>query len=145
MHENNYKEYEHTTIENVHFNAFRDSTLGTPVRGDRDNVGNLTSDDLHRFRENNWTGENIVVVGTGNVNHQELVDLVEQHFGSINRSSNFDRSTIGAAPFTPALLFARDDEMVNANVGVFYDAPTFSHRDYWAFQLLTRVFGEYEI
>ena len=102
----------------------------------------MTADDLQSFRERNWTGENIVIVGTGDVNHDELVDLVESHFGSIQRSA--DRS-FGNAPFTPALLFARDDEMINSNVGVFYDAPTATHPDYWSFQLLTRIFGEYEI
>lgn len=38
--------------------------------------------------------------------------------------------------FTPALMFIRDDEMVNSNVGVFYDAPSWKDEDFYAFLLL---------
>ncbi len=39
----------------------------------------------------------------------------------------------------------RDDEMYNANVGVFYDAPGVNHEDYYSFQLLKHMIGDYEI
>jgi hypothetical protein len=37
--------------------------------------------------------------------------------------------------YNPGLLFIRDDEMVNSNVGVFYDAPSWKHPDFYAFLL----------
>jgi len=39
----------------------------------------------------------------------------------------------------------RDDEMYNANVGVFYDAPSVNHEDYYSFQLLRHMIGDYDI
>lgn len=42
-------------------------------------------------------------------------------------------------------MFIRDDEMVNSNVGVFYDAPSWKHEDFYSFLLLQRVFGSYSI
>lgn len=30
-----------TTIENVHYNAFREHMMGQPMKGDRDNVHNI--------------------------------------------------------------------------------------------------------
>ena len=39
----------------------------------------------------------------------------------------------------------RDDEMINSNVGVFYDAPKYGHEDYYAFLLLRHIFGNYSI
>ena len=47
--------------------------------------------------------------------------------------------------YIPALLFIRDDEMINSNVGVFYDAPGWKHQDFYSFLLLQRVFGSYQI
>jgi len=35
--------------------------------------------------------------------------------------------------------------MVNSNVGVFYDAPSIKHEDYYAFLLLKHMFGYYRI
>jgi hypothetical protein len=37
-HEDNHHRYEETTLENVHFNTFREHQLGQPKKGDRDNV-----------------------------------------------------------------------------------------------------------
>jgi processing peptidase subunit beta len=39
----------------------------------------------------------------------------------------------------------RDDEMYNSNVGVFYDAPSVKHPDYYAFLLMKHVVGNYRI
>lgn len=35
--------------------------------------------------------------------------------------------------------------MVNSNVGVFYDAPSIKHPDYYSFLLLQNMFGTYRI
>ena len=145
IHESSHADYEHTTLENVHFNAFREHMLGQPVRGDPDNLGRLTAESVSNFHAQNYFGDNMVVVGTGQHDHDTLVDLVEQHFANIPKTSEGSGANSERAIYTPALLFARDDEMVNANVGIFYDAPSAKHEDFWAFQLLTRVFGEYQI
>ena len=43
-HEDNHKRYMETTLENVHFNIFREHMMGQPMKGDRDNVHNITQD-----------------------------------------------------------------------------------------------------
>ena len=43
------------------------------------------------------------------------------------------------------MLFIRDDEMINSNIGVFYDAPSVKDEDYYAFLLLKHMFGSYRI
>lgn len=42
-------------------------------------------------------------------------------------------------------MFMRDDELYNAAVGVFYDAPSWFHEDYYAFLLLERIVGNYQM
>jgi len=68
-HENNYQRYEETTLENVHFNAFREHMLGQPIKGDRDLTQALSLDNLRDFHSANYYGDNITVVATGNVTH----------------------------------------------------------------------------
>jgi len=48
--------------------------MGQPIKGDADNVQNLTADVLNAYRSANYTGENIVVVGTGGVEHDSFVE-----------------------------------------------------------------------
>jgi processing peptidase subunit beta len=88
------------------------------------------------FQQTNYFGDNMVVVGTGNVNHDQLVDLVDKHFSTIPKKNPKPINNLDKPIYNPALLFIRDDEMVNSNVGVFYDAPDWKHPDFYAFLLL---------
>jgi processing peptidase subunit beta len=54
--------------------------LGQPIKGDADNLGNLTVDDLRNYHAANYFGDNLVVVGTGNINHDEFVSQVNNAF-----------------------------------------------------------------
>ena len=76
-----------TTIEACHYNAFRDHQMGQPIRGDADNIQNITVEMLQEHRAANFTGENIVVVGTGNVDHDAFAKLVDQGFSSVAKEA----------------------------------------------------------
>lgn len=78
---------EETILEACHFNSFRDHMLGQPIRGDRDNINNLTVDDLNNFKAANYTGENMVVVGTGAIEHEAFVNQVAEMLGGINATA----------------------------------------------------------
>lgn len=144
-HDTNHTKYEDMTLENSHFNSYRDHQLGQPKRGDPDKLQNLTVDDLAAFRGANYFGDNLVVVATGCVDHDAFVTAVDQHFGTVAKSTAVPEANSEGAVYTPSLLFIRDDEMINSNIGVFYDAPTFNHPDYHGFLLLQHMFGQYEI
>ena len=51
-------------MENVYFNAFRDHMIGLPILGEMD-----TRDMVVDFQTTNYFGENIVIVGTGKIDH----------------------------------------------------------------------------
>lgn len=144
-HEMNFKDFRNTTLENAHFNSYRDHMLGQPRHGDRDNVQNLNADVLNAYRAANFRGENMVIVGSGSVNHEAFVEQVEKAFGNIAKTSSVKVANTDKAVYTPSLLMIRDDEMYNSNVGVFYDAPGIKHEDYYGFLLLKHMFGQYRI
>lgn len=64
-------------MENVYFNIYKDHMMGMPILGDINNVYSMTRDLVVDFRETNYYGENMVIAGTGKVNHQQLVELAE--------------------------------------------------------------------
>jgi predicted Zn-dependent peptidase len=74
-----------------------------------------------------------------------LVDLAEQHFHTLPRRAHKPQANTDRPVYIPALLFIRDDEMINSNVGVFYDAPSWKHQDFYSFLLFQRIFGSYNI
>jgi len=144
-HANNHNEYEYTTLENAHYNSFRDHMMGQPIRGDADNLSSLTVNDLHNYKAANYYGDNMVVVGTGNVNHDEFAAEVNNAFKNVNKTATDKAANSDKCVYVPALLMIRDDEMYNSNIGVFYDAPSIKHQDYYSFLLLKHMFGSYRI
>lgn len=144
-HEKNHTDYERQTLEQCKYNAFREHYIGQPSRGDPDNNTNLTAETLDGYRAANYFGDNIVVVGTGGIDHDSFVDQVNQSFSSIGQTTSVERPNSEKPVYVPALLMIRDDEMINANVGVFYDAPGRKHADYYSFKLLEAMFGSYRI
>ena len=144
-HEDNHNRHKETTLENAHFNSFREHMLGQPIKGDRDLTQSITLDNLRDFHTANYYGDNITVVATGNVSHQEVVDAVEQHFHSLPKTTNIPTANAEKPIYIPGLLMIRDDEMYNSNVGVFYDAPGVRDEDYYSFLMLKNMFGSFRI
>lgn len=132
-------------MENVYYNIYREHMMGQPILGDIDNIRMLNRDMVTNFKAANYYGNNMVIVGTGAVDHQQLVDLAEKHFSSIPRTSNVPKHGLEKPIYNPGLLMIRDDEMYNSSVGVFYDAPGWKHPDFYSFLLLQRMFGNYQI
>ena len=91
---------------------------------------------VHDYYKANYYGDNMVVVATGEVEHQSIVDLVETHFKNMPKESGVPRRNSERPIYIPALLMVRDDEMTNSNVGIFYDAPSWMDEDYYGFLLL---------
>jgi processing peptidase subunit beta len=145
IHEASHKKQKQVLMENVHFNAFRDHMMGQPIRGDRDNLKNITLDQVKEFHRNHYYGDNVIIVVVGDVEHQQIVDLAEQNFSSLPKTATVEKTGQEQAVYNPGLLMIRDDEMYNANTGVFYDAPGFKHPDYYSFLLLEHIFGSYRI
>jgi processing peptidase subunit beta len=119
--------------------------MGQPIKGDRDYVSTIGVEHLRDYHTANYYGENIVVVATGDVSHDQIVDQVEQAFSSLPAKTSVPTANAEKAIYVPAILFIRDDEMINSNVGIFYDAPGVKDEDYYSFLLLKHLFGSYKI
>jgi processing peptidase subunit beta len=134
-------------LENVYFAAYRDHMMGQPILGARENICSVTRDMVTNFHQANYIGENMIIVGTGDVEHKELVDLVKHHFANCHKISpeGLERAGLDKPIFNPGLTMQRDDEMENCCTGVFYRAPSWMHEDYYSFLLLERIFGTYSV
>jgi len=119
--------------------------MGQPILGIRENIGNISRDQIVEYHKTHYIGPNIVVVGAGNISHEELVSSVDQHFGRLPNQipSGLEVKNSDLPFFTPSMLYMRDDEMANCNIGVFFKAPGWAHEDYYSMLLFQRLLGEY--
>ncbi|KAL7423203.1 Mitochondrial-processing peptidase subunit alpha [Cryptotrichosporon argae] len=68
--------------EILHTAAFKDNTLGMPLLCPEQQLDALTESDIRRFMRDWYRPERMVVAGVG-MQHDELVELADQHFGSM--------------------------------------------------------------
>lgn len=58
-----------TLMENVYYNIYREHMMGQPILGEIDNIYQIKRDMVVDFHDRNYYGENMVIVGTGDINH----------------------------------------------------------------------------
>jgi mitochondrial-processing peptidase subunit beta len=59
-----------TCMENVYYNAYREHSMGMPILGDHDNIRSINREMVVDFHASGYFGENMVIVGTGKIDHQ---------------------------------------------------------------------------
>ena len=62
---------------------WKENSLGQPILGTVDTVGNFDRSTLLHYVKNAYCGENILVTAAGNLEHQQVVDQVANEFASL--------------------------------------------------------------
>jgi predicted Zn-dependent peptidase len=117
--------------------------VGRPVIGSVDSVEAMTRAQLHSFHVRRYTPERMVVAVAGNIDHNEVVALVRQHFGPHlvkGKSPQEPRKGTGRVTGQPALQVAqRDSEQTHVLLGVRSPGRHWEHR--WALTVLNTALG----
>ncbi|OMJ65990.1 hypothetical protein SteCoe_5991 [Stentor coeruleus] len=129
-------------LENIHYTAFRDHMIGQPIRGNQVSIGNITQEGIKDYIDAHYIATRMVLVATGSVNHEEFRSLAEKHFGQVKNSGR-DITGEDKPIFTGSQVQIRDDDVDMSHAGIFYLAPSWNSEDYFAFQILQRIMGNY--
>lgn len=81
------KNQEELVLDHLHATAFQGCSLGRTILGSEENIRTLSRNDLQNYIKTNYTAPRMVLAGAGAVDHQQLVDLAGQYFGSLPTSS----------------------------------------------------------
>lgn len=132
------------TIGDVFLGAlFGAHPVGRPVIGSVDSISEMTRAQLHSFHTRRYTPERMVVAVAGNVEHDEVVALVREYFGSRlvrGRSPVAPRTGAGRVAGQPSLkMLARDGEQMHLSIGVRTPGRHWNHR--WALSVLNSALG----
>ena len=114
--------------------------LGKSVIGTPETVSGLTSIDLKDYMASRYTPDTIVVAAAGNLNHAEIVAMVEERLGHLKGKKSDWRAPDAAPQFTPATAYVEKPiEQVNLVLGV----PGYSQLsdDKYKLSILDNVLG----
>ncbi|BCO36866.1 insulinase family protein [Mycobacterium heckeshornense] len=122
---------------------FGDHPVGRPVIGTVQSVSAMTRTQLHSFHVRRYTPERMIVAVAGNVDHDEVVGLVREHFGPRlvrGRRPAAPRKGAGRINGRPRLaVLNRDAEQTHVSLGVRTPGRHWQHR--WALSVLHTALG----
>lgn len=117
--------------------------VGRPVIGSVDSVSGMTRAQLQSFHVRRYTTDRMVVAVAGNVDHDEVVGLVREHFGARlvrGRAPVPPRRGAGRVAGRPTLqLVSREAEQTHMSLGVRTPGRNWEHR--WALSVLNTALG----
>lgn len=124
-------------FDHVQETAFPDQAVGRPVLGTATTVSAITRDQLVHHVTSTYGGDTLIFAASGNVAHDQIVDLVDQHFGSLNAHGTV--ATEPAAYRGGDIRVDRDLEQLHLILGM--EGLPFSDPSYHAMQVFSTLFG----
>ncbi|KAI8968987.1 Metalloenzyme, LuxS/M16 peptidase-like protein [Mycotypha africana] len=134
-------DYDAVVFDHLYATAFQGSSFSRPVAGIKETVEQLTVDDLAAFQKENYSADRMVLVGSGAVNHDELVRLAESKFGSLTSTSI---SSQQKPTFTGSEIRIRDDVLPQARIALAVEGAPYLSNDYFKLLIMQAVIGAYD-
>ncbi len=117
--------------------AYPDQPMGRPTLGTADIIGRMSRETIGGYLNRNYAAGNVVVAAAGNLDHGEVVRLVEQHFAALPAS-------MPAAPPRAEYRggeFREERDLDQVHVVLGFPALAYRDPDYHASMLLSTLLG----
>ncbi len=117
--------------------AYPSQSLGRPVLGSENGIRNMARSVLTGYMRRNYTNNNVVVAATGKLRHEEILDLVQKHFGDLP----------GDAPPPSELAtytggeFREERDLDQVHVVLGFPSVGYADPDYYPTVLLSTLLG----
>jgi predicted Zn-dependent peptidase len=118
--------------------VFPDHPLGRSVLGGHESVGAMHRDEVADYHGQHYHPSNVVVAAAGNLEHEEVVALVEKHLAA-GDGRRPPRPRPPFAPAAPVDVLRRETEQ--AHIGIAVRALAVDDPDRYALTLLNQVLG----
>ncbi|GAB5590367.1 Mitochondrial-processing peptidase subunit beta [Umbelopsis nana] len=136
---------EQIVFDHLHATAFQGEALGRTIAGTPETIQSISREDLTNFIKNNYTGDRTVLVGSGNINHEELCKLAEQKFGSLPSGSALSGKLAAKKPkFTGSEIRLRDDTLPEAHIAIAVEGASLSSPDYYTTLVMQSIIGSWD-
>ncbi|ORX55783.1 hypothetical protein DM01DRAFT_1026643 [Hesseltinella vesiculosa] len=139
------KQMEEVVFDHLHATAFPQDSLGLTILGPKEKIQTLQQNDLRDYIRTNYTGERMILVGTGSVDHDLLVNLAEEHFGRLPnvRDEASSKSAMRKAVFSPSEFRLRKSDPL-AHIAVAVEGASWTSPDYFPLLVMQSIIGSWD-
>ncbi|KAK3672734.1 Mitochondrial-processing peptidase subunit beta [Recurvomyces mirabilis] len=144
------KQLEEVVFDHLHATAFQNQPLGRTILGPKENIQSITRDDLQSYIKTNYTADRMVLVGSGGVPHNQLVDLAEKYFSHLpqHNSSQQAHAAVRGTEQTPDFVGSevriRDDTIPTANIAIAVEGVSWKDDDYFTALVTQAIVGNWD-
>ena len=117
--------------------AYPAQPMGRPVLGTEQIIRTMKREALPGFMRQHYTPENMVIAASGNLYHEQVVELAQRHFADLPRAER-------AAPMEADYMGGEYRELRDldqAHIVLGFDAPGYGQPDYYPSMLLSTLLG----
>ncbi|HXD21240.1 MAG TPA: pitrilysin family protein [Vicinamibacterales bacterium] len=119
-------------------NFWVDHPLGRPILGIPETVEALTEEGLRRYFTGVYSAPNMIIAAVGNIEHQQVRDIVERAFGTVS-SESVGLTT--APPRVEPRIIIRNKELEQSHVCLGTSSYQQDHEDRYSSYVLNTVLG----
>ena len=141
------KQLEEVVFDHLHATAFQHQPLGRTILGPRKNIQEITRTELSNYIKNNYTADRMVLVGSGGIPHDKLVQLAEKNFTSLPATSPASSAFIQSkkhSDFIGSDVRVRDDAIPTANIAIAVEGVSWNDDDYFTALVTQAIVGNYD-
>ena len=120
-------------------NFWKDQPLGRPILGTKQTVGRLDRDKVTDFFQEFYTPDDIVISAAGNLEHQAVVDLIQENFGNVTTRRNGYLEVPAHTHSRITIRSKKELEQVHICLGV--PSYSLSHEDRYICYILNTILG----
>lgn len=139
------KVYEEQLLDHLHEAAFLGGGLGRTILGTEENIRSLTRNDLRDYIDTHYTADRFVIAGAGAVDHGQLVELSQKHFGGLpSRPKQGLVVPPEKAVFTGSDKLIRFDSMSEAHIALSYEGTSWTSEFAFPLMVIQTILGSYD-
>lgn len=136
---------EEVVFDRLHEVAYGGTPLARTILGPEENINSISADDIVKYVKTHYTAPRMVLAASGAVDHDELVKLAGEHFGSVpeNAPAGFsfeDQPSL----FTGADFREYNDDMSAAHFALAFEGLCWTDPDVYTLMLCQSLLGTYD-
>jgi len=136
---------EEVVFDMLHEAAYVGTPLSRTILGPVKNIQSISVEDIKNYITTHYTAPRMVFAGSGAVEHDMLVDLVGEHFGSVPTEAPpgyvFQDSP---SLFTGADVRDYNDDMATAHMALSFEGLKWTDPDVFSLMLCQSLLGTYD-
>lgn len=119
---------------------WKDHPLGYMISGTKRVVRKVSRQQILDFIDTHYVGENIVISVAGQFDKQQILELLEQHFGGI-RSNGLNEGNQAIKPNYHQVICKRDKDIEQMHLNIAFDGISYLSEERFTLSLLNSILG----